>query len=586
MRLQLVFIFLFSAFLPAAPYSAKPVLEGLEFIGEFHFPQETLQKASALHMGQPLSAGDILPASHKVQSFLYDRGYLYAHMDSVQLRFSADSSKVRLRFFGQAGTRALFDSLTIQSDSLHAEQYRNALTVSEGAPYSRLQLDRSITQLLRLAADQGFPYAEVSLSKPEIKTKDGQIRVAYTLTVHEREAVYIQAIQVRGNSYTKTEVILRELDIRPGQRYAGHAVQRIPAELNRLGIFKQVGEVQLLRSAADSVIIQIPLTEGNATRFDGVVGYVPGSGTGAKDESYFTGLINIAFRNLLGTARKFEVHWKKPDQLSEEFNVAYTEPWALNIPIDLGAHLERTVRDTTFLQWSYGLDMRLRLIRDFVLTGRLQKTTYLPDSASSRALHLAKNEIVNLRVGVEYDTRDYPINPHSGIFYSSTYSFGLKHNLGPGWLIAQDSLMRNENVHSLFLHFEFYYPFTSNQVFSLALSGKQIKGNQLQLTDYFWFGGSRSLRGYRENQFRGSSVAWANLEYRFLMARNARIFLFNDWGFYAAVEQGKKKQEVLPGYGLGLRFETPLGIMGVDFGLGRGDSFRDAKIHFGLVNRF
>jgi outer membrane protein insertion porin family len=230
--------------------------------------------------------------------------------------------------------------------------------------------------------------------------------------------------------------------------------------------------------------------------------------------------------------------------------------------------------------------MRLRLFHGFVLTGRLQKATYLPDSASSRELHLAQNEIVNARVGVEYDTRDYPLNPRSGIFYNSNYTFGLKHNLGPSYLFTQDSLARNENLHSIFLHFEFYYPLWSNQVFAFSLSGKQVKGNQLQLTDYFWFGGSRSLRGYRENQFRGSSVAWTNLEYRFIMARKARIFLFNDWGFYSALEQGSVKQEILPGYGLGLRFETPLGIMGVDFGLGKGDSFREAKIHFGLVNRF
>ncbi len=586
MRLQIVQLFLFSTLLLAGPYSTGPVLERLEFSGDFHFPPEKLQKITTLQIGKPFSIRDILPASQKLQSFLYDNGYLYAGIDSVQQRYSPDSGKVRLRFYGRSGIQALFDSLRVQSDSLDSEKYRQKLTVHEGQPYSRAELDRSIAQLLNWAADRGFPYAEVTLSEPEIKTKGSQIRVGLTLSVHEHEAVYIQDIQVRGNSYTRDKVVLRELNIRPGQRYSGRDVRRIPGRLNRLGIFKQVGEPQLFRSAADSVTIRIPVTEGNATSFDGVVGYVPGSGTGTKDESYFTGLVNIAFRNLLGSGRKFEVHWKKPDRLSEEFNVAYNEPWVLDYPIDLGAHLGRTVRDTTFLQWGYGLDMRLRLFHHFVLTGRLQKTTYLPDSASSRDLHLAQNEIVNARVGVEYDTRDYPVNPRSGIFYSSHYTFGLKHNLGPVWLLTQDSLTRNENLHSIFLHIEFYYPFGANQVFAFSLSGKQVKGNQLQLTDYFWFGGSRTLRGYRENQFRGSSVAWTNLEYRFLMARNARIFLFNDWGFYSSLEQGRVKQELLPGFGLGLRFETPLGIMGVDFGLGKGDSFREAKIHFGLVNRF
>ena len=115
---------------------------------------------------------------------------------------------------------------------------------------------------------------------------------------------------------------------------------------------------------------------------------------------------------------------------------------------------------------------------------------------------------------------------------------------------------------------------------------QQIKGRSLQISDYFWFGGSRSLRGYRENQFRGKVISWANLEYRFILGRNSRLFLFNDWGWYQIPQASEIKEELLPGYGLGFRFETGLGILGVDYGLGKGDSFGQGKIHFGLINMF
>ena len=121
---------------------------------------------------------------------------------------------------------------------------------------------------------------------------------------------------------------------------------------------------------------------------------------------------------------------------------------------------------------------------------------------------------------------------------------------------------------------------------SIEINGKQIKGDQLQLTDLFWFGGSQSLRGYRENQFWGKVIAWANLEYRFILNRNSRIFIFSDWGFYQGLDKSVKDNEVLPGYGLGIRFNTPLGIMGVDYGLGKGDGFSEGKIHFGITSQF
>ena len=127
-----------------------------------------------------------------------------------------------------------------------------------------------------------------------------------------------------------------------------------------------------------------------------------------------------------------------------------------------------------------------------------------------------------------------------------------------------------------------------NQVFAFNFNGFHIEGDkdQLQLSDHFWFGGFGSLRGYRENQFHGTTVSWINLEYRFIVGRNSRVFLFSDWGFYQYEEATGIKNDILPGYGVGIRFDTPLGIMGVDYGLGRGDTFSTGKIHFGLINSF
>ena len=120
------------------------------------------------------------------------------------------------------------------------------------------------------------------------------------------------------------------------------------------------------------------------------------------------------------------------------------------------------------------------------------------------------------------------------------------------------------------------------------MAGSYIESNknQLQLSDHFWFGGFETLRGYREDQFHGTAVAWVNLEYRFLLGRRTRIFLFNDWGFYQYKDVSGTVNDILPGYGIGLRFESPLGVMGVDYGFGRGDTFSTGKIHFGIINTF
>jgi outer membrane protein assembly factor BamA len=78
-----------------------------------------------------------------------------------------------------------------------------------------------------------------------------------------------------------------------------------------------------------------------------------------------------------------------------------------------------------------------------------------------------------------------------------------------------------------------------------------------------------------------------NLEYRYLLGRRSRAFVFADAGMYQRRERDRGLiREDKIGYGFGIRLETRLGVMGVDYGLARGDDLIQGKVHVGLVNRF
>ena len=170
----------------------------------------------------------------------------------------------------------------------------------------------------------------------------------------------------------------------------------------------------------------------------------------------------------------------------------------------------------------------------------------------------------------------------------ASFTFGTKENTSPVYLIKEDSLALREGIKKVRGHLSYFQRLWQNQVLAVNFHGSYIEGdkNQLQLSDHFWFGGFGSLRGYRENQFHGTIVSWINVEYRFLIGRNSRVFLFSDWGFYQYEDATGIVNDILPGYGVGIRFDTPLGVMGVDYGLGRGDTFSTGKIHFGIINSF
>ncbi len=562
------------------------VISDIQFKGDMAFSASKLEGVSGLKENLRFNRQLLKTAAENLENFYHSEGYLFAQVDSIRTIYNRDSSAVQLHIHLHAGRQAYFGEIRVESDSLESDLYARVLTLRRDDRYSEARLKLDINRMLNIAADNGFPFASVNTERIKMNREGERVYVDVLIRIQEKEKAYIEKIVVRGNTYTKKHVILRELDIRPGSVYSGSAVEKIPAKLYRLGIFDAVRRPVLLSSEGDRVILLLRVEEGSSTTFDGVVGYVPEQEGRFRTGGYFTGLIDLAFTNLFGTGRAFEVHWKKPDRFSEEFQLSYNEPWILGYPVDVGIGLDRTVRDTTYIEWHFRFGTRMRIFSDVTLLANLKRKTVLPDSAASRELRLLQNRITDLEIGVEYDTRDYPLNPRSGLYYRSSYSYGFKENLGPPYIFKEDSVKKSEQLQRVDIQLSWFYNFWRNQVFAFQFNAVQIKGDRLQLTDYYWFGGSRSIRGYRENQFLGNVVTWTNLEYRFVLSRNSRIFLFNDWGFYQNNLPVYKNEDVLTGYGVGIRFETPLGVLGVDYGLSRGDSFGEGKIHFGIANRF
>lgn len=140
------------------------------------------------------------------------------------------------------------------------------------------------------------------------------------------------------------------------------------------------------------------------------------------------------------------------------------------------------------------------------------------------------------------------------------------------------------------MEFGGYLSFFKSQVLSLEIDAKEIIGDYFNVSDYFQFGGTNSVRGYRENTFLGNRVIWSNLEYRFLLAQRSFLFTFWDSGYYLQTnklaENNIRMEKYINGFGLGLSLETGLGIMKVSYAVAQGTSLFDGFIHFGLFNDF
>jgi outer membrane translocation and assembly module TamA len=103
-------------------------------------------------------------------------------------------------------------------------------------------------------------------------------------------------------------------------------------------------------------------------------------------------------------------------------------------------------------------------------------------------------------------------------------------------------------------------------------------------SDLYRFGGATTLRGYDEERFLGRLVSRSLIEYRYQLDPESFAFAFTDVGYVEAPETGDDGVErgVYPGFGLGLQFDTALGIVNTSYAANREGGQFSGRIHVGL----
>lgn len=564
-----LFRILFAAgILTAAPADgAPPVLLSIRFSGNVSIPSGDLRAAVALAKGDVLDESAIGLAITAVTS-LYRARSFYAAAATPSLEYPApDSSAADLRIVVSEGLRATFGRAEFRGVSaLPAELADEAFALPAGEPFSEGALAAGLSRLLAEYERSGRPFARASVGGID---DGGGGAMTVTVDVIEGALAVVDGIRVEGNAETDPAVILREARMDLPGPYDPAAASRFAARLRRMGIFSVVEE-PALASTGGGYSLLVRLREGRTGTFDGIVGYAPDPAGGS---GIVTGGASIGFRNLFGTARRLEAGWSRAGRGTEEIRLAGEEPWVFGLPVNLGAGFAQRRQDSSWVE------MRLRASAEFLATASLsvaavgERHEVIPSGGPAGA-GVPGGASTTGGVTVRYDTRDDREFPRGGVEYRSEYRTGRRSPSGPGGAAGA--------VRHIGFDLDVFVPFGRRQVLDLGLHGREIATDSPGPGELYRLGGFRTLRGFREDRFSGERVAWGTVEYRFLAGGKSFLYGFLDPGYV-----GSGSDDLFTyGYGIGMRLETGLGMIGVSFALGEGDPVADTKIHFGLINDF
>ena len=473
------------------------------------------------------------------------------------------------------------------------------LVRASGVNLDRLHGDRvtlkSVNELkekpLRFLENHGFPFASVYLDSLEF---DSAV-VRANLIIDRGPFVKIDSVSIKGDLEIRASYITNYLGIKPGSEYNEQAVSDAYDRLRTLSFASQIQPPQVFFNDNETKV-EVYLSKKKASRFDGLVGFLPDAETGRLQ---VTGDARIHLENAWAQGEVIDINWRKLQTRTQQLKGFLVTPFVFNSPIsvDLGGEIYR--RDTLFSEVKGEAGVRYvfnqnNYFRAFVSRSNVRLLATSPYQNQTSVPPFLDRNLLSYGVGGNYEKLDYRLNPSKGVFCSVDISAGNKVII-KNVLLSQE-IYENLELRTLQLNGEARAGYAISPlkrvVWFQSAEAKTIFNNQLFNNEAHRIGGLLSVRGFNEESIFATSYAILKSELRYQIDRDGYVFGFVDGAWY----ENKSLNRIGPGrdtpfgFGAGLSFGTKAGIFNISYALGKEQNnpilLRNNKIHFGFLSVF
>lgn len=507
-------------------------------------------------------------AAHRILNYYAVQGYYSARIDTLILTQQEDTTFIRLVIIEGPLYRS-GDSKIVGDIEVVPLNVPNRI----GEPINLDLVRLDAKDIISLMGDKGHPHSSVTVI-PFIKNSGKVSRIDFEFNVIPGESVILDTTIFRGNKTSKPQFLMREMRFRKNELYSKTTINRQLSLLNRLGYIsdaKQLG-IGRLKNGADALVVE--LNESNANRLNGIVGFIPEDQRGQG--GFITGLLEFNFGNIFGRGRELNIHWEKIDRSSEEIKLSYDEPFPFGYPIKPGISFAQLVQDSSYIKRDLELRVNIPLTFNLGIFASAAREKTNAREFGERELGLSDYTALNITGGFKFDDRDFIFNPMSGVYYETSVTRTSRKETGISRITGR----------RLGIRAEYYQKLTERSLLAIIINGNDSRYNNgsVPYAELYRVGGASTLRGYREDQFRGAQVGWTNIEYRIITGKLSRMFIFGDAGFISGTPTGRDESKL--SYGVGIRLTTAIGQIGIDYGIGADDTFSNGKVHLSLNGVF
>lgn len=522
-----------------------------------------------------------------IADFYYNNGYANVKVGEPRVELAADRKGLIVSIGITEGDQFRTGSIGFKGDLLESEgELAKKVKLKTGEIFDRSLLRTDVFTLTDVYADKGYAFANVT---PISKMNNEKKTIDITYEFEKGEKVYIDRINIAGNTRTRDKVVRREMKLAEGDLYGATPLKKSKQGLMNTGFFEEANISTTKGSADNKLNMNVDVKEKSTGQFS--------IGAGFSSLDGILGQGSVQQSNYLGLGLKANASVSFGSK-SQFYNLGLTDPYFMDTRWTVGADLYRTQRDyIDYTRRATGGDIKAGYnLSDTLSTLWLYKYEVKKIFDQSTAL---QNNILqglipapatdsttsSIVASLTRNTTDYHLDPTRGMINNLSLEFA-----GLGGTSRFIRYMGDTRL---------FYPAFWGSVFSLNGSFGYIQGlgRVIPIDEKFYLGGINTIRGYAGrtvspvvsslicvkningicagNVFTniyaftgGDTEAYINLEYVFPIIKDAGLkgVLFVDAG-NSINGIDNIFTRIQASYGFGFRWLSPMGPLRIEYGI-------------------
>ena len=357
--------------------------------------------------------------------FYNARGYIDFEVNDVNAELTEENNAYFVTFNVREGQKFRFGdvSLTSQRSDIDVDEFEIAISAETGDVYSPTLMEKNLSRLEARATQLGLDFVRVT---PRVTRNDADLTLDVEFVLEQGERVFVERIDITGNTATLDRVIRRQFRISEGDPFNPRLVREAAERIRALGFFGNAGVNAREGTQPGQIIVDVEVEEQPTGSLQLGATYSGDTGFGV--------VIDYSERNFLGRGQALSFAIRSGiDNQSYEFN--FTEPEFLNpeLRFNLGLSYGETdnqgaAYDTRKFNITPSLSFPLSEYSRLSVRGNVSATEMLTPGniGTIIAAEVARGRLDDAGFGFtyRYDTRGVGLDPSSGIAVIYNQDFG------------------------------------------------------------------------------------------------------------------------------------------------------------------